>query len=206
VVATADDGASLAPTDYEVEERIPEQFLLEPLDSSVIPPLDIADTYESKSDAIGALENFGRCNGFAVVIGTSKSKVCRSGTYERLRMVCDRSKTPEVSKNEFVRRSSSKRCGCPFEVIVSKKCEDTSWHVKVINDEHNHEASLGPSDHASLRRKDRQHYISAIEAGIATGRRLQSIVTDIRYRRNDHKDNKSQKGRPFGFVCSCLSF
>ena len=68
----------------------------------------------------------------------------------------------ELDVREPMQQTHVKKCGCNFEVVITKQALNDFWCTTVKSGGHNHSPSQDPSVHPSLRRKDRVEHLSLI--------------------------------------------
>ncbi|KAD4586664.1 hypothetical protein E3N88_24265 [Mikania micrantha] len=87
-------------------------------------------------------------NGFVVVTGQSKKK----GTDEvnKIWLVCGRG--GEHNSTTILRRTGSKKIGCPFKLIWIYDSDSYGWKLQVINDKHNHKPAQNIERHPFVKR------------------------------------------------------
>lgn len=92
-------------------------------------------------------------NGYIVVTGRSKKK---KGTDEvnKIWLVCDRG--GEHNSTAILRRTGSKKIGCPFKLIGIYDSDSYGWKLQVRNDKHNHEPAQNLEGHPFVRRMSEQ--------------------------------------------------
>mmetsp|Transcript_27977 Transcript_27977/g.47011 ORF Transcript_27977/g.47011 Transcript_27977/m.47011 type:complete len:285 (-) Transcript_27977:3-857(-) len=175
-------------TTVSVLESSPEKSCVNDSENSIgkVPMHDLQSSFNTRQEAEEAVCRFGRENGFAIVCKTSKVRKCSNGTRsERVVLACDRHGDAPILKDVHgqprkpLREKKSKRCDCPFEVLLSKQPLSDNWNLVVRSDYHNHPPFDSPSEHPVLRRKDKKKVFEIIEAGIAAGQRPASIQKDI---------------------------
>ncbi|KAD4384886.1 hypothetical protein E3N88_25054 [Mikania micrantha] len=79
---------------------------------------------------------------------TKKSKT--TGSVIKVWLMCDRG--GEHNSIAILRRSGSKKIGCPFQLVGLYNEVRESWKLQVINDNHNHEPAQNLEGHPYVRR------------------------------------------------------
>ncbi|MBW0508350.1 hypothetical protein O181_048065 [Austropuccinia psidii MF-1] len=95
------------------------------------------------------LYNFARAQGYSV--STLRSNM----THNQIEIGCDRSGTPNPSKNSS-KTVTSRNLDCPFRLYSTKKAKSTTWTVKVGNPEHSHDATENIMAHPAFRKFNEQ--------------------------------------------------
>jgi hypothetical protein len=122
-VEEADDGQSESSADdegrgekEETDSEGDDEFTLKSLSGKL---------FDSREEAINAVEIVGRAKGFAMGIRTSKKKKPKNGGegYERVVLACDkRGCAPELKRaGGYLRETSTRRTGCLCEVVLTKR-------------------------------------------------------------------------------------
>ncbi|KAD3067751.1 hypothetical protein E3N88_35631 [Mikania micrantha] len=94
-------------------------------------------------------------NGYVVVTGRSKKK---KGTDEvnKIWLLCDRG--GKHNSTAILRRTGSKKIGCPFKLIGTYDIDSYGWKLQVRNDKHNHEPAQNLEGHPFVRRLSEQEH------------------------------------------------
>jgi hypothetical protein len=109
------------------------QFLI----MALIPAPPASDKYTSWSEALASAREFAKAHGFAVI--KQRTTKDRQGNLKQMYLRCDRGGTyRELSSSQHMRRTRSRRSGCPFSAVVDKSKRSESWSLRIRNPEHNH--------------------------------------------------------------------
>ena len=116
------------------------------------PPMSLAPPppgeFESREELLEYLKEWGKMQGFAVVIGRSRNN--------RLWIKCDRGgeyadKHVNDPENRKRKRKATRLTGCEFKIKANLK-KDNIWRCQTENPNHNHPPSEDLSLHPSIRR------------------------------------------------------
>jgi hypothetical protein len=101
-------------------------------------PLPCDSTYPSLGLAKDSLNFWARERGYGVSIARSKARKGGSRDICKAYLICYRDNNKSLL-NRPVRRSGSRKMGCPFRATVTER--EGVWMVEVQHAEHNHETS-----------------------------------------------------------------
>lgn len=175
----------LLPPGGRESPGLPNHNASDPAPMSLAPPPPAE--FNSREETLEYLKAWAKTQGFAVVIGRSRSN--------RLWIKCDRGgeyadKHMNDPENRKRKRKATRLTGCPFNVKASMK-KDQIWRCHTENPNHNH----GPSDdlslHPSIRRMtdDQQGVVNEMtEAGktpIETMDELKRLWPEIQVLKRD---------------------
>src|SRR5579859_6000183 len=109
------------------------------------------EIFNTKAQAVEYCKVWASSHGYAITIRTSKRN--KKGEEVAVYLQCDRGGNPKpFPSNSNTRNTGSRRIGCPFETVI--RCNSSTagdWRVEIKNPYHNHEASMDPAGHPSLR-------------------------------------------------------
>jgi hypothetical protein len=86
------------------------------------------------------VKDFSVAHGYAVVI--QKSNIPRGQVWLRCDLGGTYRNTLNLSQDQRKRKCSSRLLNCPF-LLYGRRLQDSSWHLRVQNAEHNHEMATG---------------------------------------------------------------
>ncbi|KAI9692635.1 MAG: hypothetical protein M1820_009512 [Bogoriella megaspora] len=96
-------------------------------------------TYNSREELIESAKQFTKQHGFDLVIGHSTKK---HGEFARLWLICELAgeyrNRHHLQPEDRKRKRESRKTGCPFKLLGSKKRHETHWVLSVKDGNHNH--------------------------------------------------------------------
>ncbi|MBW0468960.1 hypothetical protein O181_008675 [Austropuccinia psidii MF-1] len=119
--------------------------------------------------------NVDRGQGYAV--STLRSNM----THNQIEIGCDRSGTPNPSKNSS-KTVTSRKLDCPFRLYARKYAKKTTWTLKVKNPEHSHDATENIMAHPAFTNFNEQEtsQIAQISESLLLPRQIQAQLCSQR--------------------------
>ena len=113
------------------------------------------DQFETWQEAKAAVQEQAKADGFGLVIRRSDVNR-RTREIYKVSLVCNRGATYKARPEEEQRsrNTSTKKCGCPFQLNIMKFGDMTCWKVFIVHAEHNHEGVEKAAAHAVHRRDE----------------------------------------------------
>lgn len=138
--------------------------------------------FPSKEDLVGWARNVGRELGFVVIIQRADKLTGRAKP--RVILGCDRSGFPRSSQNKKgwvkknLRKTSSKRCGCPFS-LQGQRDEMSEWRLVVRCGLHNHDLlNLEAHSYAGRLDEDEQKIVHEMYASGVKPRKILAALKE----------------------------
>ncbi|MBW0588919.1 hypothetical protein O181_128634 [Austropuccinia psidii MF-1] len=102
-------------------------------------------------------------------------------THNQIEIGCDRSGTPNATKNPS-KTVTSRKVDCPFRLYSRKYAKSTTWTLKVKNTEHRHDATENIMAHPALRKFNEQekYQIAQMSESLIILRQLQAKLCSQR--------------------------
>ncbi|KAK1308993.1 hypothetical protein QJS10_CPA09g01973 [Acorus calamus] len=141
--------------------------------------------FDSRKELIDWAKKVGRTIGVVIVIGNSLLSNPRKSA--RVSLICERGGKPDRRKrksDKIRRKSSTKKCGCPFELRALET--KGKWRPKIICGRHNH-ALLNNSDGQKIPGKSAAGKLldeeyDMIRSMLASGMRPREILSHLKTR------------------------
>ncbi|XP_038717205.1 protein FAR1-RELATED SEQUENCE 5-like [Tripterygium wilfordii] len=141
-------------------------------------PFEIDMEFESREIAINYVRKCRRKHGVVVVVKRSDANATKRTP--RIILACERSGGYRGKDNVLKRRSSTKKCGCPFSLrAYVLNSVPQRWHLTVVNEKHNHalvKCFEGYSFMGRLTREERD----TVERLCKTGVRSRDILNSLK--------------------------
>ncbi|KAK1308994.1 hypothetical protein QJS10_CPA09g01972 [Acorus calamus] len=141
--------------------------------------------FDSRKELIEWVKKVGRSVGVVVVIGRSDASDPRRAA--RIILICERGGKHEVRKRKSDkprRRSSTKKCGCPFKLHAMNVAE--KWRLKVMCGLHNHALITNSEGHKcpgkSFVGKLLDEEYDMVQSMLASGMRPRDILSHLKAR------------------------
>ena len=111
------------------------------------------DRLETWQEAKAAVQEQAKADGFGLVIRRSDVNRRTREVY-KVSLVCNRGATYKARPEEEQRSrsTSTKKCGCPFQLNIMKSGDMDCWKVFIVHAEHNHEGAAKAAANAVHRR------------------------------------------------------
>jgi hypothetical protein len=127
-----------------------------------IPNPSISHRFATLQEAITAIQEHGRQNGYGMVVRRSTKGKKDKTLVQRYYQECDRHLSHPTSQSASLRQSGSPQIGCPYEIVLRWRPRHAAYEADIGDAPHNHTPSLDPK--ARPVHRDRELISSSINA------------------------------------------
>jgi hypothetical protein len=119
-----------------------------------IPNPSISHRFATLQEAITAIQEHGRQNGYGMVVRRSTKDKKDNTLIRRCYLECDRHLSHPTSQSASLRQSGSRQIGCSYRIVLRWRPRHAAYEVDIGNAPHNHTPSLDPKAHPVYRNRE----------------------------------------------------
>ena len=129
--------------------RIPSYILSTPHPHTMnsIPSPSFSHRFSTLQEAITAIQEHGRQNGYGMVVRRSAKDKKDKTLVRQCYLECDRHLSHQSSSSAGLRQSGSRQIGCPHRIVLRWRSGHAAYEVDVGVSPHNHSPSLDLKAH-----------------------------------------------------------
>jgi hypothetical protein len=159
-----------------------------------IPIPSFPHRFATLQEAITAIQDHGRQNGYGMVVRRSTKHMKDKTLVQRCYLECDRHNHPaSQSQSAGLRQSGSRQIGCLFRIVLRWRPGHTAYEVDISDAPHNHTPSLDPKAHPVHRNRELISS-STSTSQLKSGPYSTSAINSLHNPAVDTIDNLSQLG------------
>jgi hypothetical protein len=119
-----------------------------------IPNPSFSHRFATLQEAITAIQEHGRQNGYGMVVRRSSKDKKDKTLIRRCYLECDRHLSYSSSQSASLRQSGSRQLGCPYKIVLRWHSEHAAYEADISDAPHNHTPSLDPKAHPVHRNRE----------------------------------------------------